>query len=81
MDPRDQKWQNDSPVFRVYFWERLPTGAYRSDEREIREADVLEVLCWADEAKGDRTFTLYLCSEDDGGLGLILLTGSDPTAT
>jgi len=81
VDPRDQQWQSDSPVFRVYFWERLGQGRYRSDEYEIRGSDVVEVLRWAEEAKGERSFTAYLCLIDEVGLGLVLLAGTDPTVS
>lgn len=65
----------------VYFWERLRQGGYRSDEYEIRGSDVIEVLRWADEAKGERSFTVYLCLIDEAGLGLVLLAGTDPTVS
>jgi hypothetical protein len=75
VDPRDQTWELDGPRYRVYFHE--PNGA--SDEYEIREADVTEVLAWAEEHKAGRTFVLYACVPGDG-LGLVRLHGSDPNA-
>ena len=81
VDPRDQKWEGDSPGFRVCFWERLGQGGYRSDEYEIRGSDVVEVLRWAEEAKGERSFTVYLCVIDEAGLGVVLLAGTDPTVS
>ncbi len=62
-------------------WELLPGGACRSDEHEVREGGVLEVLDWAENVKGDRTSALYVCSVDDSGPGLILLAGTDLTVT
>ena len=80
VDPRDESWQDDDPVFRVYFWRRLGSAnAYASDEFEIREADVVVVLAWAERERNDRTFTLYLRRDDGPGIGLILLAGTDPT--
>ncbi len=45
VDPRDQLWANDSPAYRVYFW----SGDSSCDEWQLTEADIDEVLAWADE--------------------------------
>lgn len=75
VDPRDQTWDLDQPKYRVYFHES--DGS--SDEYELANADVLEVISWAEESKGDRTFVLYACVPYDG-LGLLRLAGTDPNA-
>jgi hypothetical protein len=80
VDPRDQHWQADRPVFRVYFWKALGTGAYESDEFEVRDADVSETLAWAENERSGRTYTLYLRRDEPTGPGLVLLAGTDPTA-
>ena len=51
---------------------------------EVSEADVKEVIRWADEyaeREGmDRGYTLYLRVDDKYGAGLVKLFGVDPTA-
>jgi hypothetical protein len=75
VDPRDQTWEIDRPTYRVYFHE--DDGA--SEEHEIADADVAEVLAWAEADRGTRGFIAYACVPRDG-LGLIRLTGTDPNA-
>ena len=82
VDPRDQKWERDSPTYRVYFWERTGTSdlsGWRSDEWELSAADVDEVLSWADEHADGRLVNVWLVHNDAHGLGLIRLMGRDPT--
>ena len=74
VDPRDTRWERHQSTYRVYFWD----GAGTSDEYEIADADVPEVLAWADaEARNTRrTYVLWLRSEDrNDGPGLIRLAG------
>ena len=76
VDPRDTRWEVHAPSYRVYFWS---DGV--SDEYEVTEADVPEVLAWADaEAqRSHRTYVLWLRSEGrDGEPGLIRLAGDQP---
>ena len=63
IDPRDERWQDIGPVFGVYFWQKLGETSYASDEFEVCDADVIDVLRWAERERGDRTFTLYLRRE------------------
>lgn len=77
VDPRDQSWEVDEPAYRVYFASR--SGAV-TDEYELTGADVSEVLAWAEENRGSRTYILYVCVRSPNGLGLIRLEGSDPNA-
>jgi hypothetical protein len=79
VDPRDQSWQHDDAIFRVYFW-RNRHGSYESEEFEVREADVSHVLAWAERERRDRIFAVYLRHNDASGVGLVLLAGTDPTA-
>jgi hypothetical protein len=82
VDPRDTRWELSSPVYRVYFWLRLPQGGYASDEFELRGAsDVREVLSWAEQRAEDRTFTVYALVDAPGERGLVQLAGVDPTAS
>lgn len=89
VDPRDALWEDDMPVYRVYFWSKasapphLPSEmvGWQSDEYEVREAvDVHEVIAWAQgpEHRG-RAFTLYVSLECGGEPGRVLLAGIDPT--
>jgi len=76
IDSRDQRWEDDSPAYRVCFWQ-LAGG--RSEEWELTEADVAEVLAWADAHAGDRTVSVWVVHQDAAGLGAIRLAGIDPT--
>ena len=83
VDPRDTRWEVDRPVYRVYFWQRLGShkdSGWASQEWQVEDADADEVLTWAGSTARDRAFTLYVCCECDGEIGLIRLLGSDPTA-
>lgn len=74
VDPRDQTWEVAEPRYRVYFWD-----GSRSTEFELTASDVHEAHRWAEENRGDRTFTLYASVPVDG-LGLVRLSGLDPSA-
>lgn len=76
-----------SATFRVYFWSQLPAGeshefrAWQCDEYEIADADVYDVLAWAEErAAGSQwTYVVYVVLEDpDRGRGMVKLAGQDP---
>jgi hypothetical protein len=72
VDPRDTRWEENDPAFRVYFWHRPPTP-------EGVPADH-EVIAWA-EARlpaGDQ-YVLYVEHADGGRRGLVRLAGHDPT--
>ena len=87
VDPRDTGWEVNEPVFRVYFWRELETPvdgaeqAYASDEYEVTDADVREVISWADQQSAGRTYTLHVLVPHPWPeeLGLINLAGNDPT--
>lgn len=80
VDPRDVRWEVDSPNYRVYFW----TGekGHVAQEFELTGAkDVHEVLAWANEnAPVGSTYTLYALVDRNGEPGLVRLAGIDPTA-
>jgi len=50
VDPRDTRWEVLHPAYRVYFWQQPhpenPHSIWISDEWEIGDADVDEVLNW-----------------------------------
>jgi len=78
VDPRDTTWEDHHPVFRVYFWRGA--HGWSSDEYEITDADVAEVLDWAGSqlpAKGTE-FAVYLRRSEANEQGLVLLVGRDP---
>ncbi|BBG04734.1 hypothetical protein C8E95_3092 [Pseudonocardia autotrophica] len=75
VDPRDQRWECDTPTYRVYFYEGTS-----SDEYEIRGAnDVHAVIRWAESDRTQRPYVLYVRVDQDG-LGLVRLAGRDPNA-
>lgn len=80
VDPRDQRWESDSPAYRVNFWESGRGGGWASEMWELEEADVGEVLTWAAEQAAGRTVSIWAVHRDADGLGLIRLAGSDPVA-
>ena len=73
VDPRDQTWEVDEPRYRVCFHEASGT----SDEYEVAGADADQVMAWAEEHRGERSYVLYVCVPVDG-LGLVRLVGIDP---
>lgn len=75
VDPRDQTWELDAPRYRVYFHDEAGT----SYEHEISGADVDEVIAYAEQKRGSRSYVLYACVPQDG-IGLIRLAGSDPNS-
>lgn len=82
IDPRDTEAEVTAPSYRVCFWERRtthPDSGFAADEYGITGAeDVNEVLDWAEANRGsNRTFTAYVVVDKT----VVLLCGSDPTAT
>ena len=58
VDPRDNRWEQNTPTYRVYYWD--PSGT--SDEYRVTDADVPEILDWADRTAHEtgRTYSLLL---------------------
>lgn len=75
IDPRDETWEVYDPAYRVYFWDNNAA----SDEWELTGCDVEAALQWARDGSDGRTFTLYATVLAPGELGLIRLSGTDPT--
>jgi hypothetical protein len=83
VDPRDTGWEIDHPAYRVCFWQQRDSGvdaSWASEEWQVDDADIHDVLAWADADTSRRAYTLYVCSTCDGTPGLIRLYGRDPTA-
>jgi hypothetical protein len=84
VDPRDARWEVSRPVYRVYFWERLmperPDSAWGSDEWQLEDADIDEVLNWARSRAAGRRFVVYagVVGGQPEGPGLVRLLGTDP---
>lgn len=80
VDPRDVRWEVDSPAYRVYFW----TGPTMHESRDFELTgadDIHEVLAWAKENAPTRAiYTLYAFLERNGEPRLVRLAGRDPTA-
>lgn len=83
VDERDSGWEDSRPRFRVYFFAGEgpghPTWMY-----DITEADVLDVIRWAQtEAGADRMFAVALVRDDiktageQPERGLVWLLGMD----
>jgi|SRR5450755_2376449 hypothetical protein len=79
VDPRDIQWEEDITTYRVYFWQQGTTGGWISDEWEIEDADISQVLNWATDKANDRSFVLYAKTGNDESPGLLTLFGTDPT--
>lgn len=74
---------NPAAPFRFYFWQRLgdrPDAGWASEEWQVEDADVREVLGWADGDTVHRAYTLYVSCADGNRPGLIRLLGDEPTA-
>lgn len=86
VDPRDDRWEESSPVYRTCFWEPVrpeqTDSGWRSDERQLKDAaDIDEVLSWAHAKATGRGFVLYVevTRSAPDGCGLIRLLETDPT--
>ena len=74
VDPRDTRWEVDQPHYRVYFWQQLgdrPDAGWASEEWQLEDAGLREVLRWADNDETHRPYTLYVCCTCGGELGLM----------
>lgn len=79
VDPHDTQWEQDEVSYRVYFWSPRGNG-WASDEYDVHEADIGEVLRWCrDHASTEPRFTLFAKTSRDGSPGLLRLAGWVPT--
>lgn len=86
VDPRDSRWQDDNPIFRVTFWtvhdDARGQPAYASAEYQItgEGVDVREVLSWAREmGNGSSATVIYVLVRDaDDQPGLVRISGHEP---
>ena len=87
VDPRDTRWEQTEPTFRVYFWERSDAAgvsiddlAWRSEEwRLTGVTDVRPALVWATGPAGrGREFELFVEADQGGSTGLVRVAGRHP---
>jgi hypothetical protein len=82
VDPRISRWEVDQPAYHVYFWQlssNVPDAMWASDEWRLTEADVHEVLAWAEERARGRRVTVWVEVVSDGKTGLVRISGWEPT--
>ena len=82
------RWMIDLPTYRVDFWRPISSAdpargvatGYKQDSYYVTDADVDEVMAWADSEAGGREVVIYLSTKRaNDEPGLIRLTGVDPT--
>ena len=79
VDPRDVTWELDHPTYRVYFWTH--DGAACDEWRVTDAGNVGDVLVWANERVGQgRRYQVFVEVSAESGLGLLRLSGTDPTS-
>ncbi|HTF55118.1 MAG TPA: hypothetical protein VK735_47380 [Pseudonocardia sp.] len=89
--PMDDLRSDDpnSPAYEVTFWSRLsePTDlpaherGWLASVVQLAEADVKQVIQWAEENVGDRTYQIKVAvASRDDGLNLVWLYGTNPAA-
>ena len=80
VDPRDVTWEVDRPTYRVYFWTHDGSAC---DEWRLTDAtNVHDILAWADERVGEqRSYQVFVEVSAESGLGLLRLSGADPTSS
>src|SRR5262245_39727872 len=82
VDPRISRWEVDQPAYHVYFWQPFSNvldAMWASDEWRLTEADVHEVLAWAEEEARGRRVTVWVEVVSDGKTGLVRISGWEPT--
>jgi len=79
IDPRDTTWEDHFPAYRVYFWSGSRQSGWASDEWRITDADIPEVIEWAETNAGGRYVTIWVEAWNHGRLGMIRLQGWEPT--
>lgn len=80
VSPTDQTREVGDPEYRVFFWSRptVPRGMWTSDEWELSNAEVPEVLEWAELHRAGRVASVWAVIPNDDGVTHIRLLGRDP---
>lgn len=88
VDERDSSWESHRPRFRVYFFIGGESGRpWATNTYDVTDADVLEVLQWAQEQAGNEClYAVALVTEEAVGTagpqrGLMWLVGTDANDT
>jgi hypothetical protein len=80
VDPRDTTWEVWDPSYRVYFWYHQVLGGWVCREYEVTGGDVSALFDWANEnTKSGETFMMFAVVARGGEIGLVRLSGDDPT--
>jgi hypothetical protein len=80
VDERTSRWERHAPTFRVFvFAGGEPGGSWATSTYDVREADMLDVVRWAQERAGrDGLYAVALLVVDGrGDPGLVWLVGMD----
>jgi hypothetical protein len=81
VDPRDIRWEDDNPAFRVTIWKPQPAPldaelvfvGHESREYEVLDAYVQEVVAWATgQAEATETSTIHVLDEVEGKRRMIV---------
>lgn len=65
VDERDSCWEVHSAVYRVYVFDAARGGSHATATYTIADADVLEVIDWAQQQAGtDGLYAVVLISQD-----------------
>jgi hypothetical protein len=81
VDRRTSRWEIDRPSYRIYFWDQIGEGAWRSEEWRITDTDVQAVLAWASDHARGRYITSWVEIVVNQEIGLARLNGWEPTRT
>lgn len=79
-DERDSGWEVYRSRYRVYFFRGgdRPGYSWSVVVKDVLDAEVLEVVAWAEAEIGDEgLFAVALVSEHEGERGLVWLVGMD----
>lgn len=76
IDPRDQTFEFEAPRYRVFFWDE--NGC--SDEWELCEADLDEVLYWIGGQSAGRSHSPWVVTSEGHNVTHTRLRGIDPPA-
>ncbi|MFJ5697986.1 hypothetical protein [Arthrobacter sp. NPDC093139] len=76
-DERDSQWERRRSTFRVYFFTE-PGPGYSVSTFDVADATFTEAKTWADDAAGDRRYSIALVSSDEHRQrGVVWLLGHD----
>lgn len=77
VDPRHGTSEVSDPRYWVIFWD----DDAASDEWELSDCEVDDVLLWAEDRAAGRTYGLWAVFTADSGVQTVRLKGTDPNDT